>query len=294
MRSIIAIVAVLALIGFAVRAAVLNIGGHPQLGASIALGCTVLVIYLTMWVPTRPPPAGAARQNYAYLRENIQFENLGEFQDYVERDGSAERDEPAPPPGPPRRWLVGPGRVLIVVTWALRAVVAGYLACLVAQELDRTFHLTLLVFAAASRVLVLLQRVGQYLAGFRLSWAKYRGWAGVGTVASLVVLSVVAGYAFVLADFFGMLITTVPRFTYRTLDSLWHLPWLNIPIVVVVCVIGVIILTVVITVIQTMLARVFGPGNVTGAMLEERKLIKFEGDPRLLWQEITYWRRGGW
>jgi hypothetical protein len=241
------VVVLIAAIVLGIRAGYLNLEGRPQVGTSVALGITMLMLNLLTFMPALRPPKVTA---------------------------------------PPSRWWTWPGQVLVVIAWFVRSALAGYAAYFVAQELDRGFNLTLLQFAVAAQVLTLLRRIGHQLAGFRLDWSGYRGSAGVRKLANVVITAVLAGYAFVVADLLGAVLSAVPRFTYRTLDAMWHLPWLNIPIVIVVCLIALVILTVVVSWVQGLIARALGPDNPLAEKLDELRIIKWEGDPRVLWR---YW-----
>ncbi len=76
-----------------------------------------------------------------------------------------------------------------------------------------------------------------------------------------------------LADLADAVLLAIPRFIYRALDSLWHPAWLNIPIVVVACVIVAIILTIVVSWIQKLIVRALGPDSALGAKLDELQII---------------------
>lgn len=103
-------------------------------------------------------------------------------------------------------------------------------------------------------------------------------------MANAVVTAMLAGYPFVVADLLDGVLSPILLFTYRTLDAMWHLPWLNIPIVIVVCVIVLVILTAVVSWLQGLIARALGPDSALGEMLDELRIIKWEGDPRGLWR----------
>jgi hypothetical protein len=242
----------IAVLVLGIRAGYLNLQGRPQPATSVALGVTTLMLNLLVFLPALRPPRPA--------------------------EGIAQAETP------PARWWNWPGRVLVVVAWLVRSALAGYAAYFVAQELDRGFSPTLLQFAVAAQVLTLLRRIGVQLSGFRLGWAGYRGWAGVRKLANAVVTAALAGYAFVVADLLSAVFSAIPRFIYRILDAGWHLPWLNIPIVIVVCVVVAIVLAVVVSWVQGLIARALGPGSALGEKLDELRIIKWEGDPRELWR----------
>jgi len=90
-----------------------------------------------------------------------------------------------------------------------------------------------------------------------------------------VVTALLAGYAFVVAAVLEDFVTAIPRGIYRGLDHLWHLPGLNIPIVVVASIIAFVILAIVASWLQGRVARALGPNSALGAKLEELRLIKW-------------------
>jgi hypothetical protein len=240
------IVFILGAIGLGIRAAYLNIEGRPQVATSVALGLTVALLHVVAFVPALRPTPEAARR--------------------------------------PTSWNL-PGRVLIVLTWLARSALSGYASYFVAQELDRGFNLTLLEFAVAAQMLTLLWRIGYHLAGFRLDWSGYRGRAELRRLANAAVRVILAGYAFVVADLLDGVLFAIPRAVYRGLDGMWHLPWLNVPIVVVVSAVALIILAVVVNLVQGVLARVLGQGNALGQKLEDLRVVRWEGDVRDLWRD---------
>lgn len=294
-RSLLVVV-VLASIVLGIRASYLNLEGRPQWGTSVALGVTLMLLSLLVLQPALHPPrppkvtvtAPEADPGEIYGHDSAGFEYTRDAagNTYRYTDIGPVRMPPQPLPA---RWWNGPGRLILVVSWLARSVLAGYAAYFVSEQIYRGFNLTLLEFAVVAQVLSLVLRIAQQLSGFRLNWSSYRGWAGVRKLANTVVLVVLAGYAFVVADILGAVVSAIPLFTYRTLDGMWHLPWLNVPIVVVVTIVAIIILAVVVSWVQSLIARALGPDSALGEKLDELRIIKWEGDPRMLWRRDDPW-----
>jgi len=182
--------------------------------------------------------------------------------------------EPADP-GAGRADLAGPRLPGRLAAWG-----AYYLS----QQLDRGFNLVLLLVAVGLRLLALLRRVGHQLAGFRLDWSDYRGGAGLQNLVIAIVLSVGAGYIFVLSDLAAEWAPVLPRAGYRLLDGWWHLPWLNVSLVVLACgVLGFALLWLFGTVRMLVLARLGREDRWLREAYERAGLIA-RPDPRQHWQ----------
>ncbi len=286
------ILSFVAVIVLSIRAGHLNVEGHPQTGTSVALGIAIVILNLFLAPSFRPkqPPAAATEQSGPSVEgpsvegpsveghdESFQLDyNRGAFQLNAEVDGVLlAHDEPdALRPGPatpsaPSGWRPL-GSAMVAITWLARSALAGYVAYYVSQELDRGFNLALLQFSIAAQVLILLRRAGHQLAGFRLDWSGYRGWGLLGKVLIAAATALVAGYVFVAARVVGAVGTAVPRFVYRTLDGMWHLPWLNVPIVVVVCVIlGAVVLALFVWMVSSL-----GPDSAIVELLDKLGIVE--------------------
>jgi hypothetical protein len=281
------VAALLATLVFGIRALYLYADGRPQVGASVAFGVSTLLLTVLSSVPAlRPPrpPAVTVTHPDAGPGETYGYD-VYEYEYTRDAEGNLYRYEEAgprrmPPPPPPPQWWNGLGRSMLILDWLVRSAVAGYVAYYITQERDRGFSLTLAALAVALLLLGLLRRIGSQLAGFVLAWSAYRGWAGVRKLVNAAVQVTLAGYAFLVADVLDTVLGAIPRFVYRGLDSLWHLPWFNVPIVVVVCLIVLIMLSALVARVQRLVARALGPDSAFGEKLDDLRLIKWQGDLR--------------
>ena len=285
---------VIAAIVLVVWVVYLNIHGRPQTLTSVALGGTTFLIVLMettpLLRPPRPPditvtnPDALPGSVYGHDAEERTYTRDDQGRLYFIEEWVTTWLWPMPLEPPPPRWWNGPGRMFIIVNWLARASLSGFVAYYSAGLLDRGFNLTLLELAAIACALMPLRHVAKQLAGFPLTWDEYRHGAGARLLARAVVAVIVAGYAFVIADFVVSVAGKAPRAIYRALDGLWHLPWLNVPIVVVTCFVGVVVLATIAGWARAAIAWLLGPGSASESALDELPQITVEGDPRIFWR----------
>jgi hypothetical protein len=277
---------------FGIRALYLHAMDRPDVGASVGFGVSTLLLSVFSFAPalrprSQPPvtvtnPDAEPGEPYGYDVFEYEYTRDAEGNLYRYEETGLRR---MPPPPPPPGWWNGFGRLLLLLDWLVRSAVAGYAAYFVTQELNRGFSLTLALLALALTLLGLLRRIGSQLVGFPQDWSAYRRWSVVGKLVNAAVRVTLAGYAFVVADVLDAVLGAIPRSVYRVLDGAWHAPWLNIPIVVVVCLILLVILSALVSFVQRLIARALGPDNAVGAKLDDLRVIKWSGDWKAMRRE---------
>jgi hypothetical protein len=256
---VLVVLVVLTSILLGIRAYYLNLVGRPQVATTVALSITIFAVNLIRFKPALIPRRPEA--------------------------SSDESDAVADTPMPPPRWWNWPARAVIVVTWLARGALTAFGVYYAAQQLDRAFNLTLFLLPPSLRLLALLRRVGHQLAGFRLDWSEYRGWAGVERLVTAALTAVFAGYIYVISDLLFAYVPVVPRFIYRILDGWWHVPWLNVSLVSAACAVVLAIVVFLFGYARYFIAIAMGrEREYLTQIYEQTGVIRKSGDPRQRWR----------
>jgi len=176
-----------------------------------------------------------------------------------------------------RRGTAGFGRLLVVVCWLLRVVVAGAAAGYIAWNTDSVaVQPVAAVLVAVSMLLVVVAQLGQHLAGFVTAADDLRGSGLPRRLVRIAVAAVTAGVA-------SYVTAVVDRFRSLVTDPLWDharhewgLPgFLAGFLVALVTILVVMLLAILVGAAMLSLAFAIGPWTVLGRWLVKFSPVKY-------------------
>jgi hypothetical protein len=181
-----------------------------------------------------------------------------------------------PQPRPRARVLVFAGRVLLVLTWLARAVVAGFIGYAVAGvPEDSVYDLRLVVSVLIGWALSRVGGVGRLLAGFPPE-KRFGVRMVVRGVLTLAVTVAAAAFAHQLEAAAAAVLFWVPSRAYAMFYGWWSTPFFAVPMSAPVWVLWFLVVTAAAVSLINTSKRVFGGDNEVGKWAEGLEVVKFE------------------